>query len=296
MELFGAPVSVLDLEALLSLELCDHVVDGFLHLDKGVQAQRRGERSQSRLLRLRRHGHQHARGTLAARRSSDAPCLHKRHGLQGPAEQVPGVVSAEDRDGLRHRGQLCLPGFLPLLPLLVRCGTRLLELQEELLVRTEGGRCVLAVLLGLRQPLISGCELLLLVPQGGLSHLDLVLLGSLHRLVGPLCLKLLLLRGREVGLKCSLHLLENAEDLSRLRLVRARNSRRRIAVALRSFLQHREDHAPLLWRECALQESHVPLERCTRRTGNGRKGAATEEREAAMVLGQHHDCRIKRPD
>merc|ERR1719201_377400 len=111
---------------------------------------------------------------------------------------------------------------------------------EELLVRREGVPRVLQVLLRLRELLVRVRELLRLRVLQLRTSLDLGLLRRLEVLVGGLRLHLLLLRRAQVRLEGLLHLLEDPEDLARLRGVALLESRLRVEVVARR-LHERSD-------------------------------------------------------
>merc|ERR1719213_588946 len=140
---------------------------------------------------------------------------------------------AEDRQGLAAALDLLSAGLLALLVLGVGHLAGLLQVHQELLVRGEGVARVLKVLLGLRVLLIRVRKLLSLRVLLVLASLDLRQLRGLQGLVRLLPLHLLLLRGREVRLERLLHLLQDAEDLARLRRVALLERRLRIEVTRR---------------------------------------------------------------
>merc|ERR1719486_621934 len=197
----GAEVLVLDLVRLLLQERSDHLVNGRLHLRERVEADACRERSQARVAVGLRGLEEERRGlvaVLAVRR------LHLRlEEVEGLREGVVRIVARQDGERLAHGLDLLSPGLLALFPLLVRHLARLLQVHEELLVRREGVPRVLEVLLRLRELLVRVGKLLRLGVLELRAGLDLRLL----------------LRRAQVRLEGLLHLLEDAEDLARLRSV-----------------------------------------------------------------------------
>merc|ERR1719331_321729 len=141
--------------------------------------------------------------------------------------------TVQKRSSILHAPILLSAGLLALLVLGIGHLAGLLQVHQELLVRGESVARVLQVLLGLRVLLIRVRKLLRLRGLLVLASLDLRKLRGLQGLVRLLALHLLLLRGREVRLERLLHLLQDAEDLARLRRVALLERRLRIEVVTR---------------------------------------------------------------
>merc|ERR1719240_1049038 len=222
----GAEVLVLDLVRFLLQQRSDHLVNGRLHLRERVEADACRERSQARVAVGLRGLEEERRGlvaVLAVRR------LHLRlDEVEGLREGVVRIVARQDGERLAHGLDLLSPGLLALFPLLVRHLARLLQVHEELLVRREGAPRVLEVLLRLRELLVRVRELLRLRVLELSSGLDLSFLRRLEVLVRGLRLHLLLLGSAQVRLESLLHLLEDPEDLARLRSVALLERRLRV--------------------------------------------------------------------
>merc|ERR1719174_274810 len=246
----GAEVLVLDLVRFLLQQRSDHVVNGCLHLRERVEADTCRERSQARVAVGLRGLEEERRGlvaVLAVRR------LHLRlDEVEGLREGVVRIVARQDGERLAHGLDLLSPGLLALFPLLVRHLARLLQVHEELLVRREGVPRVLEVLLRLR-------ELLRLRVLELSSGLDLSFLRSLEVLVRGLRLHLLLLGSAQVRLESLLHLLEDPEDLARLRGVALLERRLRVEVVTRG-LHERGNRLALRRRHDRTQQGRVLLE------------------------------------
>merc|ERR1719213_605282 len=201
---------------------------------------------------------------------------------------------AEDRQGLAAALDLLSAGLLALLVLGVGHLAGLLKVHQELLVRGEGVARVLKVLLGLRILRIRVRKLLRLRVLLVLASLDLRQLRGLQGLVRRLPLHLLLLRGREVRLERLLHLLQDAEDLARLRRVALLERRLRIEVVTRRL---DEGSDGLVLRRGGDLRKHVavlvelPLE--GRRDVDERLRRHLRER---VVLAQDRDRRLQGAD
>merc|ERR1719240_816084 len=220
-ERLDAEVLHLDVVLLLLLELRLHLVQRLDDLGEGVEADLRRERRQARVAELLRRLDKHLRGLGARVLELDLGLPRDLHEVEGLGEGVVRVVAAEDRERLAAGLDLLLPGLLALLPLLVRLLASLLEVEQELLVRRKRVARVLKVL-----------RLRVLLVRPGL---DLRLLRRLEVVVGLLVCHLLLLGGGEVGLESLLHLLENAEDRTRLRRVGLLEGRVRVEVVARGL-------------------------------------------------------------
>merc|ERR1719305_973447 len=153
---------------------------------------------------------------------------------------------------------------------------------------------LLQVLLGLRVLLIRVRKLLRLRGLLVLTSLDLRKLRGLQGLVRLLALHLLLLRGRKVRLERLLHLLQDAEDLARLRRVALLERRLRIEVVTRRL---DEGSDGLVLRRGGDLRKHVavlvelPLE--GRRDVDERLRRHLRER---VVLAQNRDRRLQGAD
>merc|ERR1719174_953653 len=265
----GAEVLVLDLVRFLLQQRSDHVVNGRLHLRECVEADACRERSQARVavgLRGLEEERRSLVAVLAVRR------LHLRlDEVEGLREGVVRIVARQDGERLAHGLDLLSPGLLALFPLLVRHLARLLQVHEELLVRREGVPRVLEVLLRLRELLVRVRELLRLRVLELRSGLDLSLLRRLEVLVRGLRLHLLLLGRAQVRLERLLHLLEDPEDLARLRRVALLERRLRVEVVARR-LDERGDRLALRRRHDRREHVLVLLELVVDHCGHVQEG------------------------
>merc|ERR1719236_105856 len=253
----GAEVLVLDLVRLLLQERRDHLIDGRLHLRERIEAHASRERGQARVA-VGLGGLEEERRSLVAVLA--VLRLHLRlDEVEGSREGVVRVIARQDGERLAHGFDLLSARLLALLPLLVRHLAGLLQVHEELLVRRERVPRVLEVLLRLRELLVRVGELLGLRVLELRAGLDLCLLRRLEVLVRGLRLHLFLLGSAQVRLERLLHLLEDAEDLTRLRRVALLEGRLRIEVVTRS-LHKRRDHLVLVRRDHATQQRRVLVE------------------------------------
>merc|ERR1719281_1365050 len=290
----GAEVLVLDLVRLLLQERRDHLIDGRLNLRERVEAHASRERSQARVA-VGLGGLEEERRSLVAVLA--VLRLHLRlHEVEGAREGVVRVIARQDGERLAHGLDLLSPCLLALLPLLVRHLASLLQVHEELLVRREGVPRVLEVLLRLRELLVRVRELLRLRVLELRSGLDLGLLRRLEVLVCGLRLHLLLLGRAQVRLEGLLHLLEDPEDLARLRRVALLEGRLRVEVVTRR-LHERGDRLALGRRHCAHEHVLVLLELVVDDSGHvqERFGRHLSER-LRVVLGEDDDGRLERTD
>merc|ERR1719240_1426153 len=289
----GAEVLVLDLVRFLLQQRSDHVVNGRLHLRERVEADACRERSQARVAVGLRGLEEERRGlvaVLAVRRLH--LCLDEVEGLR---EGVVRIVARQDGERLAHGPDILSPGLLALFPLLVRHLARLLQVHEELLVRREGVPRVLEVLLRLRELLVSVRELLRLRVLELSSGLDLSFLRRLEVLVRGLRLHLLLLGSAQVRLESLLHLLEDPEDLARLRSVALLERRLRVEVVARR-LHERGDRLALRRCHDRLQDGSVLLELVIDHCGHVQKSLRRHLRQRRMVLAQDNNGRLQRAD
>merc|ERR1719327_1005533 len=253
----GAEILVLDLVGLLLEERLDHLIDGRLDLGEGVEAHARREGREARVRVFLRSGEEHLRRRVAGARCAGAHTdLDK---VEGPREGVVRVVRGQDGERLADALDLLRTGLLALLPLLVRHLARLLQVHEELLARGERVPRVLEVRLRVHVLLVGVCKLLGLGVLKLRTGLDLRFLRRLEGFVIRLRLHLLLLGAAEVRLERLLHLLEDAEDLARLRSVALLERRLRIEVVT-GGLDERRDHLVLARRHHAAQQRRVPVE------------------------------------
>merc|ERR1719335_1380149 len=289
----GAEVLVLDLVGLLLEKRGDHLVDGRLYLRECVEADACRERSQARVPVGLRGLEEERRGlvaVLAVRR------LHLRlDEVEGLREGVVRIIARQDGERLAHGLDLLSPGLLALFPLLVRHLARLLQVHEELLVRREGVPRVLKVLLRLRELLVRVRELLRLRVLELSSGLDLCLLRRLEVLVRGLRLHLLLLGSAQVRLESLLHLLEDPEDLARLRSVALLERRLRVEVVARG-LHERGNRLALRRRHDRMQKGRVLLELVVDNSGHVQQSLRWDLRQGRVVLAQDDDGRLQRAD
>merc|ERR1719428_2524860 len=206
------------------------------------------------------------------------------------------VIARQDGERLAHGLDLLRARLLALLPLLVRHLAGLLQVHQELLVRREGVPRVLEVLLRLRELLVRVRELLRLRVLELSSGLDLSFLRRLEVLVRGLRLHLFLLGSAQVRLERLLHLLEDPEDLTRLRRVALLEGRLRVEVVTRR-LHERRDRLALGRRHNLFQHESVLLELVVDDSGHvqERFGRHLSER-LRVVLGEHDDRRLERTD
>merc|ERR1719174_990173 len=281
-----AEVLVLDLVRFLLQQRSDHVVNGRLHLRERVEADACRERSQARVAVGLRGLEEERRGlvaVLAVRR------LHLRlDEVEGLREGVVRIVARQDGERLAHGLDLLSPGLLALFPLLVRHLARLLQVHEELLVCREGVPRVLEVLLRLR-------ELLRLRVLELSSGLDLRFLRRLEVLVRGLRLHLLLLGSAQVRLESLLHLLEDPEDLARLRSVALLERRLRVEVVTRG-LHEGGDRLALGRRHDRTQQGRVLLELVVDNSGHVQQSLRWDLRQGRVVLAQDDNGRLQRAD
>merc|ERR1719171_1900196 len=289
----GAEVLVLDLIRLLLQQRSDHLIDGSLHLRERVEANASRERGQARVAVDLGGLEEQGRGLLAVlvvRR------LHLRlDEVEGASEGVVRVIARQDGERLAHGFDLLRARLLALLPLLVRHLAGLLQVHQELLVRREGVPRVLEVLLRLRELLVRVRQLLgLRVLELG-AGLDLFLLRRLEVLVRGLRLHLLLLGRAQVRLEGLLHLLEDPEDLARLRRVALLERRLRVEVVTRR-LDERGDRLALRRHHDRGQHVLVLLELVIDRSGDVQKRLGWHLRQRRVVLAQDDDGRLQRAD
>merc|ERR1719281_1906248 len=164
------------------------------------------------------------------------------------------VVGAKNSQRLAHSLDLLLAGLRALLELSVSHLARLLQVEQERLVRVQRRARVVKVLLRLSKLLISVRELLGLRVALVRSGFDLRLLCGLQIVVRRLALHLFFLGEREVALERLLHLLQNTEDCARLRSVALLEGRVRVEEVARG-LNERRNRLPLS-RRCDLVD-HV---------------------------------------
>merc|ERR1719446_831331 len=214
-DLLDAEILHLDVVRLLLLQVLHHAVDRLGNLREGVETDARRKRGELRVAKLLRSGEQDLLDVLLNLHL----LLRHLHEVERARERVVGVVRAEDGEGLAAAFDLLSAGLLALLPLGVGVLASLLKVHQELLVRAERVARVVEILLGLGVLRVRISELLLLGVALLRAGLDLGLLSSLQGLVGLLGLHLLLLGRAQVRLEGLLHLLEDAEDLARLRRV-----------------------------------------------------------------------------
>mmetsp|Transcript_104270 Transcript_104270/g.204535 ORF Transcript_104270/g.204535 Transcript_104270/m.204535 type:complete len:356 (+) Transcript_104270:215-1282(+) len=147
-KLLDTKILVLDLGLLVLQMLGDEFIDGLLHPLEGVQARTICQRGQARavvpLSRLRQE--------VGSRGTAPGDDRHRHAGLnqrwvEGPAEQIMGVVPAENGHRLGNGLHLLLPHFLALLPLLVRHGALLFQHLEKLFVDGQAPLRVIKVCL-----------------------------------------------------------------------------------------------------------------------------------------------------
>merc|ERR1719451_114264 len=278
-EALGAEVLVLDLVRFLLQQRSDHPVNGRLHLRECVEADACRERSQARVAVGLRGLEEERRGlvaVLAVRR------LHLRlDEVEGLREGVVRIVARQDGERLAHGLDLLSPGLLALFPLLVRHLARLLQVHEELLVRREGVPRVLE-LLRLRVLELS-------------SGLDLSFLRRLEVLVRGLRLHLLLLGSAQVRLESLLHLLEDPEDLARLRSVALLERRLRVEVVTRR-LHERGNRLALRRRHDRMQKDRVLLELVVDNSGHVQQSLRWDLRQGREVLAQDDNGRLQCAD
>merc|ERR1719199_1587822 len=254
-----AEVSVLDLVLLLLDELCHHIVNSHLYLLEGVEPHLLRYRGERRVAHLAGGLEEKLRGLFPVHLLEQARGRLDLDEIKGLRKGVVRIVGSEDRQGFANGLHLLLAHLLPLLPLRVRLLTRLLEVHQELLVRSQGISRVVEVHLRLREVLVRIGELLRLGVELRLPGLDLLLLRSLEVLVGGLVLHLLLLRRRKVGLKRLLHLLQDAEDFAGLRRIALLEGGLLVEIIPRRL--HEQANRPALrGRDDLLQESLVLLE------------------------------------
>merc|ERR1719460_3525958 len=231
-ELLDAVVLLLDVVRLLLLEVLHHPVDLLSNLAERIETHAGSERREARVAELLRRREKELLGIVHALVLDLQRLLHLDE-VERARERVVRVVRAEDRQGLAAALDLLSAGLLALLVLGIGHLAGLLQVHQELLVRGESIARVLEVLLGLRVLLIRVRKLLRLRVPLVLTSLDLRKLRGLQGLVRLLALHLLLLRGREVRLERLLHLLQDTEDLARLRRVALLERRLRIEVVTR---------------------------------------------------------------
>merc|ERR1719453_2521347 len=289
----GAEVLVLDLVRLLLQERSDHLINGRLHLGERVEADACRERGQARVA-VGLGGLEEKRRRLVA----VLAVLLLHLGLdevEGLRKGVVRVVARQDGERLAHGLDLLRARLLALLPLLVRHLAGLLQVHEELLVRREGVPRVLEVLLRLRELLVRVRKLLRLRVLELFSGLDLGLLRRLEVLVRGLRLHLLLLGRAQVRLEGLLHMLENAEDLARLRRVALLEGRLRVEVVARR-LHERSDRLALRRRHDRLQQERVLLELVIDNCGHVQQRLLRDLRKGRVVLAQDHNRRLQSAD
>mmetsp|Transcript_43930 Transcript_43930/g.121560 ORF Transcript_43930/g.121560 Transcript_43930/m.121560 type:complete len:208 (+) Transcript_43930:1085-1708(+) len=175
---------------------------------------------------------------------------------EGLRERIVGFFSAEEADGLDDGRYLLLPQLRPRLILVLGLLALLLHGNEKPIVVHQLNLPILKVLLGLGVFLVRFGQLDLLLLNAALRRRDLIHLCCLQRVVGLVTFSLLLLCLGEVCLERLFHLLENAEDLAGLGLVRLPEGGR--ARRVRRLLQSK-DEAFLARRDGALQQRPVPL-------------------------------------
>merc|ERR1719453_1624508 len=289
----GAEILVLDLVRFLLRQRSDHLVNGCLHLRERVEADACRERSQARVAVGLRGLEEEGRGlvaVLAVRR------LHLRlDEVEGLREGVVRIVARQDGERLAHGLDLLSPGLLALFPLLVRHLAGLLQVHEELLVCRKGVPRVLEVLLRLRELLVRVRELLRLRILELSSGLDLSFLRRLEVLVRGLRLHLLLLGSAQVRLESLLHLLEDPEDLARLRSVALLERRLRVEVVARR-LDERGDRFALRRRHDRCQHVLVLRELVIDNCGHVQKRLRWDLRQRRVVLAQDNNGRLQRTD
>merc|ERR1719236_313155 len=289
----GAEVLVLDLVRFLLQQRSDHVVNGRLHLRERVEADACRERSQARVA-VRLGGLEEKRRGLVAVLAVRLLGLDLDE-VEGSRERVVRIIARQDGERLAHGLDLLSPGLLALLPFLVRHLAGLLQVHEELLVRRERVPRVLQVLLRLRELLVRVRELLRLRVLELGSGLDLRLLRGLEVLVRGLRLHLLLLGRAQVRLEGLLHLLEDPEDLARLRSVALLERRLRVEVVTRG-LHERGNRLALRRRHDRTQQGRVLLELVVDNSGHVQQSLRWDLRQGRVVLAQDDDGRLQRAD
>merc|ERR1719236_142763 len=289
----GAEVLVLDLVRLLLQERRDHLIDGRLHLRERIEAHASRERGQARVA-VGLGGLEEERRSLVALLA----VLHldlRLDEVEGARESVVRIIARQDGERLAHGLDLLRARLLALLPLLVRHLASLLQVHEELLVRRKGVPRVLEVLLRLRELLVRVRELLRLRILELSSGLDLSFLRRLEVLVRGLRLHLLLLGRAQVRLEGLLHLLEDAEDLARLRSVALLERRLRVEVVTRG-LHKRGNRLALRRRHDRMQQGRVLLELVVDNSGHVQQSLRWDLHKRRVVLAQDDNGRLQRAD
>merc|ERR1719352_1979729 len=290
-ERLNAEVLHLDVVSLLLLQVSDHAVDLLRHLLEVVEAHAGGQRRQEGVADLLRNGVQDLLRVVALRLRR----LRNLDEVERAREGVVGVVGAQDRERLAHGLRLLRASLRPLLELLVRHLARLLQVHQELLVRRQGVAGVVEVLLRLGELLIRIGKLLSLRILLVRASLDLRLLRGLEIFVRRLALHFLLLRARQVALERLLHLLQNAKDGTRLRSVALLESRLGIEEVARS-LDERRDRLTLGGRDDLVNQILVLVELILDQNGNVDEGLRRNLNKLRVVLPEHGDRALQRPD
>merc|ERR1719181_1513329 len=270
-ERLNAEVLHLHIVVLLLLQVGDHSVDFLDDLLETIETHAGCQRRQTRVAGLLRNVVQ----DLLRRFALGLLLLRKLDEVERAREGVVSVVGAQDGEGLAHRLDLLLAGLRARFVLLVRHLARLLQGEKERLVGIQRHTRVLEVLLRLSELLIRVGELLRLRVALVRAGFDLRLLRGLQIIVRLLALHFLLLRARQVALERLLHLLQNAEDGTRLRGVALLEGRLGIEIVARR-LDERRDRL-LLGRRCDLVDHVLVLANL----------ALDEHRNVDELIGRH---------
>merc|ERR1719460_1845035 len=268
----NAEILHLDVVVLLLLQVRDHPVDFLDDLLESIETHTRRQRRHARLAGRLRNAVQdllrrcHTLGLLLLRNLDE---------VEGGSEGVVRVVRAQDGEGLANSLNLFLARLRALLVLRVRHLARLLQVEQENLVRIQRRARVVEVLLRLGEFLIRVGELLGLRVALVRAGFDLRLLRGLEIVVRLLALHLLLLRARQVALEGLLHLLQDSENSARLRRVALLEGRLGIEVIARR-LDERRDRL-LLSRRCDLVDHVLVLAEL----------ALDQDRDVDELVGRH---------
>mmetsp|Transcript_70440 Transcript_70440/g.217594 ORF Transcript_70440/g.217594 Transcript_70440/m.217594 type:complete len:368 (-) Transcript_70440:101-1204(-) len=215
-ELIGAPIPVLNLLLLLRSELCDHLVDGRLHLGECVQLNRLSEHGQLRTSRAAQRLRGLPPGDRHGVAGSQGPGrIHLQEGgrVHRLVKHIESLICIEVGDGVRNCSDFLHAALRAGLVLSLGLATAPPEVGQESLVNLHLCLHVIQLLVGLRV-LLTECgvillQLCLLLPP----RFQLGLLRSLQHGKVLTCLHFRLLRVAEVALELLLHLLQDAKNL-----------------------------------------------------------------------------------